>query len=127
MTGLKVTHVEAMATRNNTIWNDIDELSAVLRFGDGIICSLTLSLNSHVTSLETTFVGDEGSVFLRNWHRGYALNGQWETLGDNMGFGDQLMDFIRAVREGKHSRVDAEAVLPTMRVLDSLRRSACEK
>ncbi len=127
MTGLKVTHIQAMATRNNPIWNDIDELSAVLRFGDGIICSLTLSLNSHVTSLETTLVGDEGSIFLRDCHRGYALNGQWETLGDNMGFGDQLMDFIRAAREGKHSRVDAEAVLPTMHVLDSLRRSACEK
>jgi len=126
MTGLKVTDVKVMVTHNNLIWGDIDELSAVLQFGDGVICSLTHSLNSHVTLVETTLIGNEGSIFLRDWHRGYALNGQWETLGDNQGFGDQLMDFVWAIREEKASRVDAATVLPTMSVLDSLRRSASE-
>lgn len=126
MTRLEVKRVHVVATRNNPIWQDIDELSAVLQFGDGVIGSLTHSLNSHVTLLETTLIGDKGSIFLRDGHRGYALNGQWETLGDNQGLGDQLMDFVRAIREGKVSRIDAEAILATMLVLDSMRMSASQ-
>lgn len=126
ITGLQIKRVYALATCNNPIWQDIDELSAVLEFEDGVVCSLTHSLNSHVTLLETTVIGDKGSIFLRDWNRGYALNGEWEILGDNQGFGDQLMDFIRAIREETISRVDAKSILPTMLILDSIHMSASQ-
>lgn len=121
MTGLGIEVVSVLATRSNPLWNDIDELAAVIRFDNGAIGSLSHTLNSHVSSLETTLIGKNGSIFLTDSHKGYALNGNIEFLGDNEGIGDELMDFVNAIRYDSESRVDADNILPTMIVLDKMR------
>lgn len=123
LTGAAVTETFAMGARTNPIWQDIDELTAVFRLGDNAIASVVHTLNSQVSSLETVVVGERGSIFLSDFHRGYALNGARTPLGDDQGVGAQLREFIVAVRTGVPSRIDGQRILPTMVTLDLLRES----
>lgn len=121
MTGLGIEVVSLVATRNNPLWNDFDELAAIIRFENGAIGSISHTLNSHVFSLETVLIGQNGSIFLSDFHKGFSLNGNNEFVGDNEGIGNELMEFVNAIRYDRKSRVDADNILPTMIVLDKMR------
>ena len=121
--GRRVVEVFAVGARTNPTWQDIDELSAVLRLEGGAVASLVQTLNCHIGSLDTTITGTTGSIILSDMHRGYALNGERATLGDDSGIGAQLRDFVNVIRKDIASRIDAHRVLPTMATLDLLRAS----
>lgn len=120
----EITEIRAVTARNNPIWNDVDEISALLRFKNGAIGACSHSLNSHYSSLDTTIIGSKGSIRLSDFHLGYMENGHQVVLGDNQGLGDQLVEFLRAIRDGERSRIEADDILPTMRLLDVLRAAA---
>ena len=49
------------------------------------------------------------------------MNGARTLLADNQGFGEQLHDFLRAIRHRNPTRIDAVEIVPTMEVLDVIR------
>lgn len=127
MLGAGVRQVQAAGACNNPDWNDFDELSVVMTLDDGAICTLTQSLNCQTTGIDTVIIGTRGTITLSDLGRGFAAVGETEagvaisdqtTFGTTDGLGEQLDDFVRAVRDGRASRIDAANVIETMRVLD---------
>jgi len=118
LTQSTVAEVAAVAARNNPRWDDIDELGVLLTLSDGTICSLTQSLNCTAEGIDTVVVGTAGTVVLSAGSRGFRVGSESATLGASDGLGEQLDDFIAAIRQACESRVDAKEILETMRVLD---------
>ena len=122
----QVARVEALATRNNPKWNDIDELAVLLALESGAICSLSQSLNCWPDGIDTVIIGTDATITLSEVRRGFAIDTDTTILGASDGFGEQIHDFVAAVREGTPSRIDAGNILETMRTLDRISEQLAE-
>lgn len=122
MTGLEISEVTVYATCNNPYWNDIDEMSALVRFESGAIGTFIQTLNADTFILDTVIVGEKGCIRLSQWSDLW-LNNEHHALRQDDGYASQLVAFAHLLRRGEPHRSEASSVRPTMMVLEAMAQS----
>jgi predicted dehydrogenase len=128
LTGKTPVRVYAEKNRNNPIWEGEDDVSILLGFDDGLIATLSLSLNARHNVHEMNIVGSEKTMALRD-EGTLIMNGKI-LVEDNKpleSFKNQLREFVMSIREDREPLTSAKDVRKVVEVLSAVRLSAQER
>ena len=115
------TKVYAQARMNNPYWNDYDELSIQMELANGMMGTLTHSLNSASGAWDTYIMGSEASMYLTNEQ--IVLNGDKMNIPMGPATELQLKAFIEAIRDGREPEAAGTSVRKTMQALEAAKIS----
>ena len=133
--GAAPSSVFATASRRNPAWEGEDEADILCSFSDGAVASVHLSLGTTPPLHESLVVGERGHLRLIEEPLGtpfgfrYRLEHDGETVFEepvSQLYVDQLREFSASIREGRPALAAGEEILPLMRTLEAVRRSARE-
>ena len=128
--GEKPVRVYAETYRNNSQWNGCDEATVQLSFESGAMATGHISFNTKPEVNERYIVGSSGGMRISN-DRDLWVNGDLRVkeepsdyLQGGSNFRRQMMEFVRAIREGHEPIASGRQVREVVRVLEAAHASA---
>jgi predicted dehydrogenase len=116
----QVETVAATGNRNRAVWNDYDEIAAVMRMKNGVVATMLQSLNCRASASDCIVIGDEGTLAIQG--ETLVLNGErTEVTSDGSGFRGQVQEFVDCIREGREPGTSGRNVRATMQVLEGVK------
>jgi len=113
--------VYAQARKNNSYWNDYDEVSIQMELDNGMIATLNHSLNSVSGAWDTFIMGTEASMYITSEQ--IIINGEKISVPMGPAMELQLQEFIDAVRESREPEASGANVRKTMQALEAAKLS----
>ncbi len=119
--------VYAQGTINNPYWRDYDEISIQMELSNNAIATVILSLNSQHTFWDSTIIGTEGTITVREAVDVKVGEQIIQTpLSREEGIEAALREFASAMRNRREPESSGRDVLRTMWTLEAARLSLKE-
>jgi predicted dehydrogenase len=121
-----VNTVAAVGAHNKAIWNDYDEITAVMQLHNGAVATMIQSLNSAVSAWDCVVIGDEGTIEIRSGE--IALNREKTEvpLDGPAAFREQVQEFVDCIRAGREPGPSGQNVRATMQALEGVKIALAE-
>jgi predicted dehydrogenase len=119
--------IAAVGTRNRPVWNDYDEITAVMRLKNGTMATMIQSLNSAVSAWDCIVIGSEGTIAITS--NEVVLNGEKTEVPRPGGaaFQAQVQEFVDCARTGREPGPSGRSLRATMAALEGVKVALAEK
>lgn len=112
--------MSAVGSRNLPVWNDYDEIAAVMHLKNGATATMLQSLNCRAPASDCVVIGSEGTLAIQG--EAALLNGErTEAPSGGQGFREQVQELVDCIREGREPGPSGRNVRATMVALEGVK------